>query len=80
MEYDYGRCHQCGGLMEERGTEQSVQEGDEWILIRNVPTGVCTRCGEQTFRWDVMERLDEIVRQRRQNTPAARLELPVFAF
>jgi len=50
MNYDYGKCHLCGAAMEERLTDQSVQEKDEWVLIRSVPTGVCTKCGEQIFQ------------------------------
>ena len=80
MNYDYGTCHVCGGVMEEGLTEQSARENDEWVVIRSVPTGVCTRCGEQIFRWQVTQRLEEILRERRNRVPDENIEVPVFAF
>jgi YgiT-type zinc finger domain-containing protein len=78
--YQYGNCHVCGATVEERLTEQSVREGNEWILIRDVPTGVCTRCGEQILRFQVSSRLEEILEHRGKHTPASRIEVPVFAY
>ncbi len=80
MSYDYGKCHLCGGQMEERLTDQSVREQTEWVLIRSVPTGVCARCGEQILRSQVLERLEEIMLQRKHKEPDARIEVPVYAF
>ena len=80
MSYDYGSCHVCNERIEERLTEQSIRDGDGWVLIRSVPTGVCTKCGEQVFRWQVTERLDQISSQRESTTPAECIEVPVFSF
>lgn len=60
--------------------DQSVQDGQDWLLIRAVPTGVCTRCGEQVLRWPVAERLEEITRRRTQVSPAEAITVPVFPF
>ena len=80
MSYDYGKCHACGEAMEEQMTDCSIQEADEWLVVSDVPTGVCTRCGEKIFRWQVAQRLEEIVKGRRQARPTTRIEVPVFAF
>ena len=80
MSYKYGSCHVCCGCIEERLTEQSIGEGDDWVVVRSVPTGVCTKCGEQVFRWEVTERLEEITTQRNTATPAESIEVPVFPF
>jgi YgiT-type zinc finger domain-containing protein len=80
MNHDYGHCHACGGRVEERLTEQSVRDGEAWVLIRAVPTGVCTRCGEQIFRLSVAERLEQITRQRERTAPSTCIEVPVYAF
>ncbi len=80
MSYDYGNCHVCGGHIEERLTELSVRDGDDWVLIRSVPTGVCSKCGEQVFRWQVTERLEEITGRRKEATPAESIEVPIFPF
>ncbi len=80
MSYDYGNCHICGGCIEERLTEQSIRDGDDWVLIRSVPTGVCSKCGEHVFRWQVTERLEEITSRRKEATPSECIEVPIFAF
>ena len=58
----------------------SVRAGQEWILIESVPTGVCTKCGEQVLRWEVISRLEEILRQRNDKTPDSCIQVPVFAY
>ena len=80
MSYDYGKCHVCGGSVEEQLTDQTVHEGQEWILIRSVPTGVCTKCGEEVFHWQVTQRLEEILKQRKTKIPEVHIEVPVFGF
>jgi YgiT-type zinc finger domain-containing protein len=66
--------------MEERMTDHSTQVNGDWLLIRHVPTGTCTRCGEQIFRADVLQRLEEIVHGKNQQSPEASIQMPVFAF
>ncbi len=80
MSYDYGNCHVCGECVEERLTEQSIRDGGDWVLIRSVPTGVCTKCSEQIFRWEVSERLEQITRRRKDSTPAECINVPIFPF
>ena len=80
MSYDYGSCHVCGGRVEEQLTEQTVHAGQEWVLIRSVPTGVCTKCGEQIFRWQVSAKLEEILKQRNSTSPDHCIQVPVYAF
>ena len=76
-------CHACGKanrIPEERLTEQSVRDGDRRVVIRSVPTGVCTKCGEQILRCQATQWLEEILRERRDRGPDQRIEVPVFAF
>ncbi len=80
MSYNYDKCHVCGGVMEEKVTEQTLHDGQEWVLVRSVPTGVCTKCGEQVFRWQVTERLEEILKERTSTTPDVKIEMQVYAF
>jgi YgiT-type zinc finger domain-containing protein len=80
MGEDYGKCHVCGSVMAERMTDHGVHEADQWLVIRNVPTGVCTRCGEKILRWQVVQGLEELVKRRNETRPASRIEVPVFVF
>jgi YgiT-type zinc finger domain-containing protein len=80
MSYDYGTCHVCGGQLGEELTEQSINQSGEWVLIRAVPTGICQKCGEQVFRWEVTQRLEDLLRERNAKAPESRIEVPVYAF
>jgi YgiT-type zinc finger domain-containing protein len=80
MSYDYGHCHLCSGTVDEKTVDHTMHAGDEWILVRSVPTGVCTKCGEQILRWQVTEKLEQIISQRGNQMPETRIEMPVFAY
>jgi YgiT-type zinc finger domain-containing protein len=80
MTHDYGKCHVCGNPVEERCIDHSVRDGDAWLLIRGVPTGVCTKCGEQILRWQVLGRLEELTSRSAGTAPVDRIEVPVFAY
>ena len=80
MDHDYGKCHVCGSLIVEQRLDQTVRDGGDWLLIRGVPTGVCTKCGEYVLRWQVLQRLEDLTNQRKGAVPAERIEMPVFAF
>jgi len=41
-----------------------AQEAENWILIQSVPTGVCTKCGEQVLRGQVVAKSEQIQRER----------------
>lgn len=80
MSHDYGKCHACGAPMEERLTDHSLRERGEWVVVRSVPTGVCTRCGEQVFSARVLKRLEQILEDRKSRVPEVCIEVPVFAY
>jgi len=80
MDYDCGQCHVCGGQIQERLTEQSICEDGDRLLVRSVPAGVCTRCGEQVLRTQVSEQPEQIVRGRKAARALESLLVPVFAF
>lgn len=80
MNHDYGKCHVCGSRIEERCIDHSIRDGNDWLLIRSVPTGVCSKCGEQVLRWQVLKRLEELTNRRGTVAPTESIEVPVFAF
>jgi len=80
MSYDYGTCHVCGGKVAEKLTDQMVQEAVGWVLIRSVPTGVCTKCGEKVLQGQVIAKLEQILEVRNSRTPDQCIQIPVFAF
>ncbi len=62
---------------EERVT-YTLQVGDRFFVIENVPARVSQRTGEQFFSPETVERIQAIVWG--QGTPVRVLETPVFQF
>ena len=62
---------------EERVT-YTLQVGDRFIVIENVPARVSERTGERLFSPETVERIQAIVWG--QGTPVRVLETPVFQF
>ena len=59
-------CEYCGGpIVEKRATlHRKVQE--RYVLIENVPAGVCTECGTRYYAANVLKTIEESLRGRRQ--------------
>ena len=59
-------CEYCGGpIVEKRVTLHRRVEG-EYVLIENVPAGVCTQCGTRYYTANVLKTIEESVRGRRK--------------
>jgi YgiT-type zinc finger domain-containing protein len=64
--------------MIEQKVTYTLQTGDKFIIIKDVPARVCAESGERFFSPETVEKLQEIVWQERQ--PAKIIETPVYAF
>ena len=60
------KCLYCKGTLEDKNTNYIADLGDSIIVIRNVPTQVCSQCGERSYSYPVSVRLQEIVEQVRK--------------
>lgn len=60
--YDYGKCHDCGARMEERLEDQPYRVQGHWILVRNVPAGVCVQCGAGVLRAPIAKKVEKLLR------------------
>jgi YgiT-type zinc finger domain-containing protein len=59
-------CEYCGGpIVEKRVTLHRKVRG-QYVLIENVPAGVCTQCGTRNYAANVLKTIEESVRGRRQ--------------
>lgn len=70
-------CEYCGGsIIEKRVTIHRKIKG-RYVLIENVPAGVCTKCGTRYYSANVLKTLEESLHGRKQ---ADREELvPVYS-
>lgn len=59
-------CEYCGGpIVEKRVTLHRKVQG-RYVLIENVPAGVCTECGTRYYAANVLKTIEESLRGRRQ--------------
>lgn len=56
-------CIVCKGDLENKLTNYIADLGECIIVVRNVPTQVCTQCGEKSYSYHVSKRLQEIIKQ-----------------
>lgn len=77
MEFWEGeRCEYCSGLIVEKKTDVSRKVKGKYVLIENVPTGVCTECGTRYYAANVLKTIEETVRGRRKAKREVRM--PVY--
>ncbi len=60
-------CFMCKGTSEDKKTTFMVDLDDCIIIIKNVPSNVCSQCGEITYSDHVAEKIDNIVRSVRNS-------------
>ena len=59
-------CFLCKGTLEDRQTTFMVDIGNSIIIVKNVPSQVCTQCGETTYTDGVAAELERIVNEARE--------------
>ena len=59
-------CEYCGGdLVEKRVTLHRKVKGG-YVIIEEVPAGVCSQCGTRYFAANVLKTVEESIRGRRK--------------
>ena len=57
----------CKGKIENQLTTFMVDLGNCIVIVRNVPSQVCTQCGETSYTDEVAEQLEHIVNSVRNS-------------
>ena len=55
------KCFMCKGSLEDRLTNFIADMGTCIIIVKDVPSQVCTQCGEVSYSNEVTEQLERIV-------------------
>jgi YgiT-type zinc finger domain-containing protein len=72
----YHSCHFCSGKVSERKVTVDYRWGEDLVtVIKNVPAGVCTVCGEQYFKAQIVKAMERVARSKKK--PKAMLKVPV---
>jgi YgiT-type zinc finger domain-containing protein len=59
-------CEYCGGLIVERRVTLHRRVRGGYVLIENVPAGVCKGCGTRYYAANVLKTIQESIRGRRK--------------
>jgi YgiT-type zinc finger domain-containing protein len=75
--WDDETCEYCGGpIVEKRVTvHRRVKRG--YVLIENVPAGVCVQCGARYFSANVLNTIEESLKGRRK--VRRKIVVPVYS-
>lgn len=73
--YDF-TCEHCDGMVRERRVaREALRHKGSFVILEDVPVGVCDKCGARYFDASVLRRVAEI---GRGNVAATRtLEVPI---
>lgn len=78
--YNYGKCHVCGERMEEKRISQDFWIKGTLIVIEDVPTGVCTQCGEKVVKADVGRQIAALTADTKRLRKTRTMNVPVIRF
>lgn len=77
MKFD--RCEYCGGVVRARKVTVDLRQAERLCIFRNVPVGVCSKCGERYYPGPVLEQLDQIARHGLDNAKTIRVPTVDYA-
>jgi YgiT-type zinc finger domain-containing protein len=78
--YDYGECEVCNSHMEERRLNHDFWIRGKLIVVEDVPTGVCSNCGEKIVRADIGLRVGKLLEDSKRIAKAKRISVPTIEF
>lgn len=55
------QCYMCKGTIENKKTTFTVDLDGSIVVIKNVPSQVCTQCGEVSYSDTVAKQIEKIV-------------------
>jgi YgiT-type zinc finger domain-containing protein len=70
-------CECCGGEIVERRVTLHRKVKESFVLLENVPAGVCKQCGTRYYTANVLKTIEESVRGRRKAERQVRV--PVYS-
>jgi YgiT-type zinc finger domain-containing protein len=76
--YDF-KCEHCDGTVKERFSDrEAIRHKGNFVILENVPIGVCDNCGARYFDASVLRRVAEI--GRGSALPLRTVEVPVSTY
>lgn len=60
-------CIMCKGKLTDKKTNFIADLGDCIIIVKDVPSQVCSQCGEVSYSHEVAQRLEQIVNKMKDS-------------
>ena len=70
-------CEYCGGAIVGKNVTLHRKFKGKYVIIENVPAGVCTQCGTRYYAANVLKAIEESIRDRRRAKREVRV--PVYS-
>ena len=78
MEFWKGECCEyCNGVIVEKKVNLSRKVRGTYVVIENVPAGVCKECGTRYYAANVLKTVEETIRGRRK--AERQIRIPVYS-
>ncbi|MBC8509188.1 MAG: YgiT-type zinc finger protein [Chloroflexi bacterium] len=75
--WDGETCEYCNGAIVEKRVTLHRQLKGNYVLIENVPAGICVECGTRYYAANILKMIEESVRGKRQIQ--REIVVPVYA-
>ena len=73
--YDFA-CEHCGGIVRERRVDrEALRHKGSFVILEDLPVGVCEKCGARYFDASILRRVAEIGRS--SIPPQRTIQVPV---
>ena len=73
--YDFS-CEHCGGIVRERRVDrEALRHKGSFVILEDLPVGICEKCGARYFDASILRRVAEI--GRGTSPPLRTMEIPI---
>ena len=77
--YGY-KCEYCDGIVQERIVErEAFKHRNGFVILENVPVGVCDKCGYRYYHSSLLHRVEEISTKRQEPKCVELVPVATFA-
>ncbi len=59
------KCEYCDGSIVEKVVDLPRKVSGKYVLIKNVPVGVCKKCGTRYYAANVLKTIEESIKRRK---------------
>ncbi|HBF13848.1 MAG TPA: hypothetical protein DDW49_10780 [Deltaproteobacteria bacterium] len=77
MKNNYGDCMYCGGHILEKHDRVDYRYHGQLFIMENVPTGICTQCGEKFLTAKISKKLEK--EASKCHKPSKMVAIPVIS-